>query len=409
MSEYRNIWVFIETFNGAAKSVGLELLNPGRMMADKIGQSLVAVVIGSGVDAAVKAAAEHGADQVIVVEDEAYRDYNTETFSDAMYQLIQKYRPDTILFGASSTGRDFAPRVSCRVGTGLTADCTALDIDVETGNVGWTRPAFGGNLMVEYLDDFLTVDHLLHKAVQVRQVLLLLYKVDADPSHGSAYHFHYQPHGQHSQERQRDADIKHTDKHSRDGENGGDELRHGLGDQLAQGVCVIGVEAHGFAMGVGIEIPDGQPLHFGKHLITDLFQNALGNGDCHTVINQGGYGTRQINTGNGDQGVDQAGKYRRIHGQQGGDIIINQCLQEHGGCGACDGTEQNADDNDHQASFICTHIAHDPPQGLGVKPLGTHAFLHSFRGHGRPFLRLSHCHGLLSAEIDRLRGKCRRS
>ena len=152
MSEYRNIWVFIETFNGAAKSVGLELLNPGRMMADKVGQSLAAVVIGSGVEAAVKAAAEHGADQVIVVEDEAYKDYNTETYADAMYQLIQKYHPDTILFGASSMGRDFAPRVSCRVGTGLTADCTALDIDEVTGNVGWTRPAFGGNLMacIEY-------------------------------------------------------------------------------------------------------------------------------------------------------------------------------------------------------------------------------------------------------------------
>ena len=147
MSEYRNIWVFIETFNGAAKSVGLELLNPGRMMADKVGQSLAAVVIGSGVEAAVKSAAEHGADQVIVVEDEAYKDYNTETYADAMYQLIQKYHPDTILFGASNMGRDFAPRVSCRVGTGLTADCTALDIDEVTGNVGWTRPAFGGNLM----------------------------------------------------------------------------------------------------------------------------------------------------------------------------------------------------------------------------------------------------------------------
>jgi electron transfer flavoprotein alpha subunit len=147
MSEYQNIWVFIETFRGAAKSVGLELLNPGRRMADKTGQKLAAVVIGSGVEAAVAAAAEHGADQVIVVDHPAYKEYNTETYADAMYQLIQKHHPDTILFGASSMGRDFAPRVSCRVGTGLTADCTSLDIDVETGNVGWTRPAFGGNLM----------------------------------------------------------------------------------------------------------------------------------------------------------------------------------------------------------------------------------------------------------------------
>ena len=147
MSEYKNIWVFIESYKGVAKSVGLELLNPGRMMADKVGQSLIGVVIGNNVEAAAKAAAEHGADQVILVEDEAYAEYNTATYTDAMCQLIAKYKPDTILFGASTTGRDFAPRVSCRIGTGLTADCTSLDIDVETGNVGWTRPAFGGNLM----------------------------------------------------------------------------------------------------------------------------------------------------------------------------------------------------------------------------------------------------------------------
>ena len=147
MSEFKNIWVFIETLDGAPKSVGLELLNPGRMMADKTNQSLVAVVIGNNVGAAAKAAAEHGADKVILVESPVYADYNTETYADAMYKLIQKHKPDTILFGSSSTGRDFAPRLACRIGTGLTADCTALDIDVETGNVGWTRPAFGGNLM----------------------------------------------------------------------------------------------------------------------------------------------------------------------------------------------------------------------------------------------------------------------
>ncbi|MEG1592778.1 MAG: electron transfer flavoprotein subunit alpha/FixB family protein [Oscillibacter sp.] len=147
MSENKNIWVFIETFNGAAKSVGLELLNPGRQMADKIGQKLVGVVIGNHVDEAVQAAATHGADQVILVEDAAYAEYNTATYADAMYQLIEKHQPNTILFGASTTGRDFAPRISCRLKTGLTADCTGLDVNVETGNVEWTRPAFGGNLM----------------------------------------------------------------------------------------------------------------------------------------------------------------------------------------------------------------------------------------------------------------------
>ena len=147
MSEYRNIWVFIETFQGAAKSVGLELLSPGRAMADKTGQKLVGIVIGEHAEEAAKAASAHGADQVILVDGPAYAEYNTAVYADAMHQLVEKYKPDTILFGASSTGRDFAPRLSCRLKTGLTADCTGLDVDPETGNVQWTRPAFGGNLM----------------------------------------------------------------------------------------------------------------------------------------------------------------------------------------------------------------------------------------------------------------------
>lgn len=147
MEGYKNIWVWIETGDGAARNVGLELLNPGRRMADAIGESLVAVIIGHNEEKAVQSAITYGADNVILVDDERFAEYNVETFTDAMNQLIEKHKPDTILFGASSTGRDFAPRIACRVETGLTADCTSLDINVETGNVQWTRPAFGGNLM----------------------------------------------------------------------------------------------------------------------------------------------------------------------------------------------------------------------------------------------------------------------
>ena len=147
MDEYKNIWVWIETFEGAARNVGLELLTPGRKMAEAIGQSLVAVIIGHNPDAAIRCAVGYGADQVIVLDEEYFATYNTEVFTDAMLQLAGRYKPDTILFGATSTGRDLAPRVASRLKTGLTADCTELDIDVQTGNVQWTRPAFGGNLM----------------------------------------------------------------------------------------------------------------------------------------------------------------------------------------------------------------------------------------------------------------------
>ena len=144
----KDLWVFVETNeDGTAKNVGIELLTPGKMMAGKQGGALVAVVIGSGVDEAVKAASEHGADKVIVVDGPEYKHYSTDAYAIALCTLVEKYGPTSMLIGATNNGRDLGPRVSCRLKTGLTADCTALDIDDETGNVAWTRPAFGGNLM----------------------------------------------------------------------------------------------------------------------------------------------------------------------------------------------------------------------------------------------------------------------
>lgn len=148
----KDLWVFIETNeDGSAKNVGIELLSPGKMMADKQGGALVAVVIGSGVDAAVQAAAEHGADKVIVVDGPEYKHYSTDAYVIALNAMVEKYGPTSMLIGATNNGRDLGPRLSCRLKTGLTADCTALDIDEESGNVAWTRPAFGGNLMATIL------------------------------------------------------------------------------------------------------------------------------------------------------------------------------------------------------------------------------------------------------------------
>ena len=144
----KDLWVFVETNeDGTAKNVGIELLTPGKMMAGKQGGALVAVVIGSGVDEAVKAANEHGADKIIVVDGPEFKHYTTDAYAIALCTLVEKYGPTSMLIGATNNGRDLGPRVSCRLHTGLTADCTALDVDDETGNVAWTRPAFGGNLM----------------------------------------------------------------------------------------------------------------------------------------------------------------------------------------------------------------------------------------------------------------------
>ena len=148
----KDLWVFVETNeDGTAKNVGIELLTPGHDMAVKQGGALVAVVIGSGVDAAVQAASEHGADKVIVVDGPEYATYTTDAYAIALCTLVEKYGPTSMLIGATNNGRDLGPRVSCRLKTGLTADCTGLDIDAESGNVAWTRPAFGGNLMATIL------------------------------------------------------------------------------------------------------------------------------------------------------------------------------------------------------------------------------------------------------------------
>ena len=148
----KDLWVFVETAeDGSAKNVGLELLTPGKFMAAQQGGKLVAIVIGCNADAAVEAAGQHGADQVIVVDGPEYAHYNTDAYVTAMVTLVEKYGPTSMLIGATSNGRDMAPRVSCRLKTGLTADCTALAIDEESGNVAWTRPAFGGNLMATIL------------------------------------------------------------------------------------------------------------------------------------------------------------------------------------------------------------------------------------------------------------------
>ena len=144
----KDLWVFVETNqDGSAKNVGIELLTPGKMMAGKQGGDLVAVVIGHNVDEAVKAASTHGADKVLVVDGPEYEHYTTDAYTIALCTLVEKYGPTSMMIGATNNGRDLGPRVSCRLHGALTADCTALDIDEESGNVAWTRPAFGGNLM----------------------------------------------------------------------------------------------------------------------------------------------------------------------------------------------------------------------------------------------------------------------
>lgn len=147
LSAHKGVWVFGEQKDGVPAGVAFELLGEGRGLADELGVSLSAVLIGSGVSEAAEQLIAHGADNVYMVDDPSLKDYNDESYSDVFVQLIQSYKPEIVLMGATTYGRSLAPRVSSRINTGLTADCTKLAIDAEKGILRQTRPAFGGNLM----------------------------------------------------------------------------------------------------------------------------------------------------------------------------------------------------------------------------------------------------------------------
>ena len=128
-----------------------ELLGQGRKLADGLKQKLCAVVIAKDVDEAMKEAGEYGADKIYVVKGDEYENYSADAYGNVFLKLCEKYDPNTILVGATVNGRDLGSKIAVSLRTGLTADCTALSVDEESGNVVWERPAFGGNLYAQIL------------------------------------------------------------------------------------------------------------------------------------------------------------------------------------------------------------------------------------------------------------------
>lgn len=145
------IWVYIEQEEGCVKPVGLELLAAAGILAEKTGEVVTAVLLAAETEPLLPQLLPYGADRILAVNCPACAQYSTDAEVQLLQELIEARRPSTLLVGATENGRDFAPRLACRLKTGLTADCTALDIDAESGNVAWTRPAFGGNLMATIL------------------------------------------------------------------------------------------------------------------------------------------------------------------------------------------------------------------------------------------------------------------
>ena len=156
LEEYKGVYVFAQQVDNIVNSIAFELIGKGKDLAADLGTEVTAVLVGSDVKGLADELAEYGADRVIVVDDPELKEYRTEPYAHALASVINKYKPEIFLVGATAIGRDLGPRVSARIHTGLTADCTQLDIgdfplnpipgkEQKHNQLLMTRPAFGGN------------------------------------------------------------------------------------------------------------------------------------------------------------------------------------------------------------------------------------------------------------------------
>lgn len=143
----KNVYVFAEQRDGNIQKVAYELVGKARELADTLDEKVYAVLVGQDMNTQAESLIAAGADGVVLVQDEMLAEYTTEAYAKAVVAVIKEKDPEIFLIGATAIGRDLAPRVSARIHTGLTADCTGLAIDEESRNLLMTRPAFGGNIM----------------------------------------------------------------------------------------------------------------------------------------------------------------------------------------------------------------------------------------------------------------------
>lgn len=147
LSLYQDVWVFAEQRESKVMPVVYELLGEGRKLADQRQSKLCALLCGYQMSHQIEDLIAHGADVVYVADHEELRTYTTDGYSKVFHEAIKKYKPEIVLLGATHIGRDLGPSIAVKSSTGLTADCTSLEIDPEDGKLRQTRPAFGGNLM----------------------------------------------------------------------------------------------------------------------------------------------------------------------------------------------------------------------------------------------------------------------
>ncbi len=153
MAEPKGVLVVAETVNGALAPISAELLGCGRKLADKLGEPLSAAVLGAGIAAPARDAVALGADTVYAVDDAALANYQTESFLEVLDLLAKETSPRVLLLGHTPIGRDLAPRLAFRLGTGLATDCIDLQIDPANKSLLQTRPVYGGNALATFVID----------------------------------------------------------------------------------------------------------------------------------------------------------------------------------------------------------------------------------------------------------------
>ncbi len=168
LSMYKDVWVFCEQKKGKIQSISWELLGEARKLADRLKVKVGGIVLGSDIPQLPQEIIERGADKVYVIDEKELENYLDEPYTNVLVELINEYKPEILLCGATTLGRSLISRVAVKIYTGLTADCTGLDIDEKTGNLLQTRPAFGGNIMAtiitpNYRPQMSTVRHKVMK------------------------------------------------------------------------------------------------------------------------------------------------------------------------------------------------------------------------------------------------------
>ncbi len=174
LSGYKDVWVFCEQKKGVVQTISFELLGEGKKLAKKLGVKLCAVILGHDLDSKIDELSARGADKIYMVDHQMLKAYQDDPYTNVLVSLVEEYKPEVVLCGATTIGRSLISRVAIRVDAGLTADCTGLDVDEKDRLLLQTRPAFGGNIMATIITpnhrpQMATVRHKVMKEAEIHK------------------------------------------------------------------------------------------------------------------------------------------------------------------------------------------------------------------------------------------------